>query len=167
MGESSTSPRTECAYCGYSLLGLPSDVCPECGNTFSKMQGIFLPWERARFRGLFRAFFATVLQALFSPRRTMENAAVRSRYPILRLDAFLLGILATCAAISAMGVILQVFTSHLWRTGSIWRAFVLTWLWLAHLGVFEIGQARSFFTFATALGFAVPPCALASRISVS
>lgn len=167
MSASPTSPSAECAYCGYSLLGLPSDVCPECGNTFSKKRGIFLPWERARFLGLFRAFFATVLQALFSPRRTMQSLVLRSPYPILRLGAFLFGILGTCAAISAMGIILQVFTSVLWRRGSVWHALWVVWELLRDGYLFEIGRARSFLTFATLMGFALATCALAWRTSVS
>jgi len=142
-------------------------VCPECGNTFSKMQGIFFPWERARFRGLFRAFFATVLQALFNPRRTRQSLVLRSRYPILRLDAFLVGILATCAAISAMGIILQVFTSVLLRRGSVWHALSVVWGLLRDGYLFGIGQARSFLTFTTLMGFALATCALAARVSVS
>ena len=170
MGASPTSTNAECAYCGYSLLGLPSDVCPECGNTFSKTLGIFFPWERARFPGLFRAFFATVLQGLFSPRRTMQSLALRSRYPILRLNSFLLGILATCAGISAMGIILQVFMSGLWYKGkgSVWFALRSLWMWLGNMDVSQaLGQARSFLVFTTLAAFALATCALAARVSVS
>jgi len=170
MAAHPTSLTDECAYCGYCLLGLPSDVCPECGNTFSRLDGIYLPWERARSWGLFRAFFATVLQAIVRPMRTTQKLVQRSQFPILRLDVFLLGILATCATISAIGVIIQVFTSGLRykEKWSVWFAFRSLWMWLGNMDVSKaLGEARPFITFVALMVVALATCALGARISVN
>ena len=129
-----------CEGCGYSLVGLVGDRCPECGATFSAGELPFarVPWLHRRRIGTFRAYRQTVAQVvrhpgafaaeLCRPVRISADDAKRFR---VRTVYF--------AATSAVGVALAL----LWISGELiqsWQrgpravsgivVFLLT-LWLA------------------------------------
>ena len=56
-----------CPDCGYSLRGLTSDRCPECGLLldFIESDTPIIPWERRRELGWFRTYWQTVAQVIF------------------------------------------------------------------------------------------------------
>jgi hypothetical protein len=56
-----------CPECGYSLRGLTSDRCPECGLKldFIESDVSLIPWERRREIGRMRAYWQTVVLAMF------------------------------------------------------------------------------------------------------
>lgn len=156
-----------CGNCGYCVIGLPSDVCPECGISISKMQDIFLPWERRRSCGFLSAFFGTIVKILVSPQRTVHGARLRLTEPIPRLVGFLGWMLATCAVISALGVMLQILTQTVWQSGRVRQSFRVLWIWLESLSLGSaISEARSFFVFVGISASAITICALAARGSL-
>lgn len=67
-----------CPQCGYSLRGLTSGVCPECGENFEKYLGAAsaLPWLAARRPGIV-AFWRTFAIILFSRTRRMRVELIR------------------------------------------------------------------------------------------
>ena len=58
-----------CERCGYSLVGLVGDRCPECGANFDAGELPFarVPWLHRRRIGTFRAYRQTVAQVLRRP----------------------------------------------------------------------------------------------------
>lgn len=60
-----------CEGCGYSLLGLSGDRCPECGKPYDPTELPFarIPWLHRRRLGKARAYWKTVWLVAFSPRR--------------------------------------------------------------------------------------------------
>jgi hypothetical protein len=56
-----------CPECGYSLRGLTSKRCPECGLQldFIESEVSLIPWERRREIGRTRAYWRTVVLAMF------------------------------------------------------------------------------------------------------
>ncbi len=74
----------QCPTCGYSLLGLPENRCPECGNEFdpqyvddADFRSNLLPWERPETGSVLRRLFRTVVQASFRPGRFYSSASRR------------------------------------------------------------------------------------------
>src|SRR4029078_9034741 len=60
-----------CEGCGYSLAGIVTDRCPECGRVYDPNELPFarIPWlHRARI-GRWRAYCSTIRMLLFHPRR--------------------------------------------------------------------------------------------------
>jgi hypothetical protein len=68
-----------CPECGYSLRGLTSDRCPECGLLLDFVEsGVsVIPWERRREIGRMRAYWQTVFQVMFR-NKLFCRAAYRS-----------------------------------------------------------------------------------------
>jgi hypothetical protein len=60
-----------CESCGYSLVGITADRCPECGTAYDPNELPFarVPWLHRRRLGAVRAYLATVRMVIFSPRR--------------------------------------------------------------------------------------------------
>lgn len=58
-----------CEACGYSLLGLSGDRCPECGKPYDPTELPFarIPWLHRRRLGRIRAYCQTVRMVCFSP----------------------------------------------------------------------------------------------------
>ena len=129
-----------CDGCGYSLVGLVGDRCPECGASFNAGELPFarIPWLHRRRIGTFRAYRQTVAQVvrrpgafaaeLCRPVRISADDARRFRVRTVYL-----------AATSALLVALAV----LWITGGLMNSWqrgardfsdtvvVLLTLWLA------------------------------------
>lgn len=59
-----------CEACGYSLLGLVTDVCPECGRAFNpgELPLARVPWLYRKRLGRFTAYTQTVWRILTRPR---------------------------------------------------------------------------------------------------
>src|SRR5687768_6121468 len=59
-----------CEACGYSLVGLSGDRCPECGAPFDPAALPFarVPWLHRRRLGRWGAYWQTVRQVVFLPR---------------------------------------------------------------------------------------------------
>ena len=68
-----------CPECGYSLRGLTSNRCPECGLIldFIESATTLIPWERRREIGRLRAYWQTVFQVMFR-NKVFCRAAYRS-----------------------------------------------------------------------------------------
>lgn len=60
-----------CEACGYSLIGITADRCPECGAAYDPAELPFarIPWLHRRRLGTLRAYLATVRMVMFRPRR--------------------------------------------------------------------------------------------------
>jgi hypothetical protein len=60
-----------CEGCGYSLVGIVTDRCPECGRSYDPAELPFarIPWLHRRRIGRWRAYGATVWMILRHPRR--------------------------------------------------------------------------------------------------
>ena len=58
-----------CEACGYSLLGLAGDRCPECGETFDPLDLPYarVPWLHRRRLGRWATYWATVRMVTFRP----------------------------------------------------------------------------------------------------
>lgn len=72
-----------CPGCGYNLRGLTRDRCPECGRPFerARLSESALPWLRRRWRGRFRAYWATVWLLTVHPGRLAAEFAHPVSYP--------------------------------------------------------------------------------------
>jgi hypothetical protein len=59
-----------CEGCGYSLLGLAADRCPECGMPYDTLALPYarVPWLHRRRVGRWAAYWQTVRQVVFHPR---------------------------------------------------------------------------------------------------
>lgn len=69
-----------CPRCDHILVGITQPRCPECGTPIAPADFADLgrlvpgpPWERRRYIGRFRAFWATALLFLFRPRRALSR----------------------------------------------------------------------------------------------
>jgi hypothetical protein len=60
-----------CEGCGYSLVGIVADRCPECGRTYDVNELPFarIPWLHRRRIGRLRAYWATVWMVVLHPGR--------------------------------------------------------------------------------------------------
>jgi hypothetical protein len=58
-----------CRNCGYSLKGISSQKCPECGLPieWESLSASQLPWEHRESIGWWRAYWQTNLLAIFRP----------------------------------------------------------------------------------------------------
>jgi len=79
--------RPVCPECGYSLRGLTSDRCPECGEPFPTTQRTFrrwalrrIPWDRRHRSSLVRAYFATVFLIVFCPWKAARGLVIPDRW---------------------------------------------------------------------------------------
>ena len=66
-----------CPSCGYSLRGISSDRCPECGLPIDRSQlaESQIPWSHRRRIGRFRAYWRTVWFCTFHRRRLADQVA--------------------------------------------------------------------------------------------
>ena len=71
-----------CPECGYSLRGLTSDRCPECGLEldFIESEASLISWERRREIGRMRAYWQTVVLAMFRNKFLCRAAYRRVSY---------------------------------------------------------------------------------------
>jgi hypothetical protein len=60
-----------CQTCGYNLRGLETNRCPECGTEFdpSKLDVARIPWLQRLSIGTWRAYWGTIVLAMFHPIR--------------------------------------------------------------------------------------------------
>jgi hypothetical protein len=72
-----------CPDCGYSLRGLTSERCPECGLRLNFIESAvsLIPWERRRELGRTRAYWQTAWLASFRPKRFCRAAYQPVSYP--------------------------------------------------------------------------------------
>jgi hypothetical protein len=70
-----------CPHCGYSLRGLPTARCPECGAEVDLNAAVpVIPWRNRQRIGSVRAYFATVLYVLFRGKRLRGELAAPTGY---------------------------------------------------------------------------------------
>ena len=64
-----------CHSCGYSLVGLAGDRCPECGTPFNPNELPYarVPWLHRRRIGRIRAYWRTVRQVVLGPQAFSEE----------------------------------------------------------------------------------------------
>jgi hypothetical protein len=103
-----------CEGCGYSLVGIVADRCPECGRTYDPAGLPFarIPWLHRRRMGGWRAYWATVRMVLLHPVRfalelcrPVRISAVDARlFRRVTLRVALLSMLFTMLAIAGMQV---------------------------------------------------------------
>ena len=129
-----------CEGCGYSLVGLAGDRCPECGATFNAGELPFarVPWLHRRRIGTFRAYRQTVAQVVCHPGAFAAELCRPVRISADDAKRFRVRTVYV-AATSAAGVALAL----LWISGALmqsWRsgpgavseiAVILLTLWLA------------------------------------
>jgi len=81
MSDASPHPTDElfCPQCDYSLRGLSSERCPECGFAIGEVLAgeSVIPWVHRTSLGFWRAYWRTVWLATFRQRR-LRNAMARS-----------------------------------------------------------------------------------------
>ena len=129
-----------CHTCGYSLVGLVGDRCPECGAPFdaNELPYARVPWLHRRRIGAFRAYWKTVAQVVRRPRafaaelcrpvRISADDAKRFRVRTVYLAATSAALVAV-AVFWISGEMLQA-----WRRGPGEFSEVVTFvasLWLA------------------------------------
>ena len=102
-----------CESCGYSLVGLTNDRCPECGAVYEPRQLPFarVPWLHRKRLGKVNAYVRTVLMICFTPGRFADELcrpvrvsageARKFRLVTLRLVA----VLAALAGLAVIGAI--------------------------------------------------------------
>lgn len=103
-----------CEVCGYSLLGIAGDRCPECGATYDPEGLPFarVPWLHRQRLGRLRAYWATVWMVLWRPRRFAEelcrpvrvSAADARAFRALTIRIAAFSVALTAAAILAIVV---------------------------------------------------------------
>jgi hypothetical protein len=73
--ESSTTVDLYCPACGYSLRGIASDRCPECGLTIDRSSAAMsrIPWSHRVRIGRFRAYWRTNVMAILRPGRLADE----------------------------------------------------------------------------------------------
>lgn len=129
-----------CHACGYSLLGLVGDRCPECGAPFdpNELPYARVPWLHRRRIGTFKAYWQTVMQVVLRPSAFAEELCrpVRiSADDARRFRVRTVYLAATSAALVAVAVFgVTGEWARAWRRGPGEIAeiviFVMT-LWLA------------------------------------
>jgi hypothetical protein len=123
-----------CHACGYSLLGLAADRCPECGNAFNpgEMPYARVPWLHRKRIGCWSAYWKTVRQVVRRPGPFAEELCrpVRiSADDARRFRKFTIYLAAT-SGLACVLVVLWIFDQLLllWRqgTGEDWAQFLAT-----------------------------------------
>ena len=122
-----------CHACGYSLLGLLGDRCPECGAAFKpgEMPYARVPWLHRRRVGLWRAYWQTVRMVVLRPTPLAEelcrpvriSADDARRFRRFTIHLAVTSALAAALAVAWVGGEMQ----SLWRWGNAgdWAAFAL------------------------------------------
>lgn len=66
-----------CQECGYSLRGIASNRCPECGCDVTRLRSrqSLIPWVRRSELGVFRAYWLTVFWVSFKYKRFCEEVS--------------------------------------------------------------------------------------------
>lgn len=84
-----------CTKCGYSLRGLTSPQCPECGTNIDAqiaadpdLEQALLAWERRELGTSWRRCWVTIVRACANPNFYFTTAARRLRRPIASPSAF-------------------------------------------------------------------------------
>jgi hypothetical protein len=117
-----------CEGCGYSLVGLMADRCPECGERFDP-QALPLarvPWLFRRSLGTFNAYFRTVWMILRTPTafaREMSRPVRICAADARSFRAATIWLTMLMAFLCGIGIITAVFTA-------LWYQF-RTWSWLS------------------------------------
>jgi hypothetical protein len=118
-----------CEGCGYSLVGIVADRCPECGRAYDPSELPFarVPWLHRRRIGRIKAYFATVAMVLFTPTRFARELARPVRISIRDARRFRL---TTCRFALAcymvgFGTVLGLGAVDNFRMLLLWRLVVL------------------------------------------
>lgn len=127
-----------CEACGYSLIGIAADRCPECGAAYDPAALPFarVPWLHRRRLGRTRAYWSTVGMVLRRPRRFAEELCrpVRvSAADAASFRALTIRIAAVSVALAAAGITAVVIAA--WPGGAVlapgWWAAVAGFVVLA------------------------------------
>lgn len=118
-GEATQEPLTEiesaprCPKCGYVLIGLTENRCPECGGTFDPaiveqagLQAALLPWERPEKWGVVLRLLRTFAQASFRPGRYFANVSQRRDHRIVGTGRLIFGLVILAACMHLLGDLL-------------------------------------------------------------
>lgn len=103
-----------CEACGYSLIGIAADRCPECGASYDAAALPFarIPWLHRRRLGRARAYGSTVAMVLRRPRRFAEelcrpvrvSAADAAAFRALTIRVAAVSVALAAAAVMALAI---------------------------------------------------------------
>lgn len=151
-----------CPNCGYSLRGIASDRCPECGNTleWQSFAASRIPWVHRKAIGTMRAYWRTVWLTM-SDSRLISDEVQR---PVSYEDAqkfrrmtvwFAFTPLAIAAAVGLLSITLEQTKDlfAVWRSGSgiirfslVLELLLIPVAWIAlYLFVLAITGVQSYF----------------------
>jgi len=130
-----------CPYCGYSLRGIASDVCPECGKRCPRAirdlpSCALLPWERRIQTLAVCRFLRTISFATCHYIRYLRALRCRDNAPVYKgtqlADWITLAALVTPPAVSALSSVLyfvgRYVLSGQWRRAlDLWVGLEATW----------------------------------------
>ena len=124
-----TDDAPRCLTCGYILLGLAADRCPECGSTFdpddAASRSSLLPWERPEAGGRVARLVKTLLQASFHPGHFFTRLERRRHKRITNAPMLIAGCVLVSLCFYAMEFLL---TNAAWlirgliKHGQLWQA---------------------------------------------
>ena len=122
-----------CEGCGYSLVGITADRCPECGRPYDPLALPYarIPWLHRRRIGRWKGFWRTVVLATFRPARFAAELCrpVRiSRADARRFRGVATLIAATTVTASVMGAL--YFGTRPWGRAdeiAFWCALPVAW----------------------------------------
>lgn len=100
-------PDVVCVGCGYSLRGIDSDRCPECGLMVdrTRLGESRLPWVHRHRIGRTRAFWRTVWLVTFHPRRLAEEINQPVSYADARKFQWVCVLLAYVSVASGLALV--------------------------------------------------------------
>ena len=124
-----------CQGCGYSLVGLSGDRCPECGRPFdpNEMPYARVPWLHRRRIGRWAAYWKTVRQVVGRPREFAAELCrpVRISADDARRFRKVSSMVAATAVIGAIAAIVFLFDPPTRRPADLVRfllALVIGWI---------------------------------------
>lgn len=118
MSETELTLDFHCAHCGYSLRGIRSERCPECGNTidWTRAGQSPLPWNDRQRLGQVNAFSLTAQLAIIKPQILIAHMAqpVDLRSAILFRRAAVLTAFVPLAITLALAYFVIARQDHAW-----------------------------------------------------